>query len=75
MIEKDFVRLLGGVGHDPAGRIVSAKAASLEFIGKMNGTAAKLEGISIDNALGEYVNKLKHLNISCFNILPNLPVG
>lgn len=57
LVERNFHELLGGVERDDSGKIVSAKAAFFNFIGKMNGTAAKFEGISIDNALGEYVNK------------------
>ena len=55
MVERDFKSLLGGVELNANGEIKSAKAAFFNFIGKMNGTAAKLQGIGIDNALGEYV--------------------
>ena len=52
--------MLGGVQRDPAtGRVVSAKATQFQLVGKMNGTAAKLEGVDIDNALGEWVSQLK----------------
>ena len=57
MVEKNFTEFLGGVEFDPRGRILSAEAAILKFMGKMNATAAKIEGISIDNALGEYVRE------------------
>ena len=57
LVEKDFSRLLGGVTLDPStGRVLSASAAVFEFIGVMNGTRAKEEGIAIDNALGELVS-------------------
>jgi hypothetical protein len=56
MIERDFISLLGGVERDAAsGLIVSAKATQMQLIGQMNGTAAVIEGINIDNALGEWV--------------------
>ena len=48
--------MLGGVTRDAAtGEITGAKAAQLLLIGKMNTTAARLEGINFDNALGEWV--------------------
>ncbi len=47
--------LLGGVKRDNEGRIISATAAEFKIIGSMNGTAAKLEQINVDSALGEYV--------------------
>ena len=47
---------LGGDPRDAAtGEITGAKAAQLLLIGKMNTTAARLEGINFDNALGEWV--------------------
>ena len=56
MIERDFVSLLGGVERDATtGLIVAAKATQMQLIGQMNGTAAVIEGINIDNALGEWV--------------------
>ena len=56
MIERDFVSLLGGVERDAtSGLIVAAKATQMQLIGQMNGTAAVIEGINIDNALGEWV--------------------
>ena len=38
--------------------ITGAKAAQLLLIGKMNTTAARLEGLNFDNALGEWVRIL-----------------
>lgn len=55
LIERDFHSLLGNVRRDKTGRIVSASAAEFKLIGLMNGTAARLQDIHIDNALGEYV--------------------
>ena len=58
MIERDFTSVLGGVTRDPlTGDVIGAKASQLVLIGKMNTTAAMAEGIKIDNALGEWVNK------------------
>lgn len=65
LIEKDFVSLLGGVQRDNQGRIISAKAAEFKIIGYMNGTAAKLEQINVDSALGEYVKPLFSNPILC----------
>jgi hypothetical protein len=48
--------MLGGVVRDVnTGDVISAKATQMQLVGKMNGTAAQLEGINIDNALGEWV--------------------
>lgn len=57
-MEKNFQELLGGVGRNSAGEIVSAKAVAFTFFGKMNGTAAKIEGVGIDNAIGSFVSIL-----------------
>lgn len=56
LVEKNFKDVLGGLELDSDGRIVSAKAMFLSFVGKMNATQAKLDGIDLNNALGEYVS-------------------
>ena len=61
LIEKDFQPLLGGIKRDENGQIISAKAIEFKIIGYMNGTAAKLEEIQADSALGEYVRYKKAL--------------
>ncbi len=42
--------------RDSSGRIVSAKAAYVKLIGRMNGKAATQANIDINNAVGEYVS-------------------
>ena len=57
--------MLGGVERDAiSGLIVAAKATQMQLVGRMNGTAAILEGINIDNALGEWVS-FKHDVVAC----------
>ncbi len=59
MRESNFSDLLGGVERDVHGRIVSARAAMFLFWGKMNGSRAKMEGVGLENALGEYVRTIR----------------
>ena len=59
MIEKDFRPLLGGVKRDGNGKIISARAIEFKIIGYMNGTAAKLQRIHSDSAIGDYVSNRK----------------
>ena len=54
--EREFQSLLGGITYDDNGKILSAKAIELKIIGKQNGTAAKLNHINSQNAIGEYVS-------------------
>ena len=54
--EREFRSLLGGITYDDNGNILSAKAIELKIIGKQNGTAAKLNHIDSQNAIGEYVS-------------------
>ena len=56
-MEKDFKKLLGGVKLDANGEIVSATAIMFTFFGKMNGTAARIEDVGMENALGAFVDK------------------
>ena len=58
MVDKDFQSLLGGIERDSKGQITSATALEFKIIGHMNGTAAKLQTIKADSALGEYVSAL-----------------
>ena len=55
--EREFQSLLGGITYDDNGKILSAKAIELKIIGKQNGTAAKLNHINSQNAIGEYVSQ------------------
>jgi hypothetical protein len=57
LIEKEFQSLLGGIEHDQKGQIIFARAIEFKIIGYMNGTAAKMQEIQADSALGEYVSK------------------
>ena len=57
MIEKEFQSLLGGIERDQMGQIIFARAIEFKIIGYMNGTAAKMQEIQADSALGEYVSK------------------
>ena len=58
LVDKDFQSLLGGIERDSNGQITSATALEFKIIGHMNGTAAKLQTIKADSALGEYVSAL-----------------
>ena len=57
LIEKEFQSLLGGIERDQMGQIIFARAIEFKIIGYMNGTAAKMQEIQADSALGEYVSK------------------
>lgn len=63
MVDKDFQSLLGGIERDSNGQITSAAALELKIIGHMNGTAAKLQTIKADSALGEYVSALPKMEL------------
>ena len=56
LIEKEFQSLLGGIERDQMGQIIFARAIEFKIIGYMNGTAAKMQEIQADSALGEYVS-------------------
>jgi hypothetical protein len=56
LVERDFQSLLGNVRRHENGDVYFASAAEFKLIGMMNGTAARLHDIEIDNALGEYVS-------------------
>lgn len=57
MIERDFHSLLGGVEYNASHHIVKAQATLFQMIGSMNGTMARMQGVKIDNALGEWVEE------------------
>ena len=44
MIERDFGSMLAGVKRDENGKIVSANATIMRWMGRMNATRALLEG-------------------------------
>eukprot|EP00092_Neocalanus_flemingeri_P008175 GFUD01008815.1.p1 GENE.GFUD01008815.1~~GFUD01008815.1.p1 ORF type:complete len:989 (+),score=163.46 GFUD01008815.1:223-3189(+) len=56
MVERNFTSMLGGIEHDENGRIVSAKATIMRWMGKMNATRALLEGGKDDAGTGEIVD-------------------
>ena len=67
MIEKEFQSLLGGIERDQMGQIIFARAIEFKIIGYMNGTAAKMQEIQADSALGEYVSKKRFTRmVFCF---------
>ena len=51
---------LGEIQRDSNGQITGAAALEFKLIGHMNGTAAKLQTIKADSALGEYVSALRY---------------
>ena len=56
LVDRDFQSLLGDIKRDSRGQIIGAAATDFKIIGHMNGTAAKLQTIKADSALGEYVS-------------------
>jgi len=56
MIERDFESMLSGVERDADGKIVSATATIMRWMGKMNATQALLEGGKDDAGTGEIVD-------------------
>ena len=52
MIERDFQSMLSGVIRDKDGKIVSATAAIMRWMGRMNATQALLEGGKDDAGTG-----------------------
>ena len=56
MVERDFTSMLGGIKRDETGRIVEAKATIMRWMGRMNATAALLEGGKDDAGTGELVD-------------------
>ena len=67
LVDKDFQSLLGGIERDSNGQITSATALEFKIIGHMNGTAAKLQTIKADSALGEYVSALHSSETELFS--------
>ena len=63
---------MGGITYDDNGNILSAKAIELKIIGKQNGTAAKLNHINSQNAIGEYVSLISFFNKFLKKILGGL---
>jgi Niemann-Pick C1 protein len=45
LTERNYTELLSAVEHDSTGRIVSARATVMRWLGVMNATAAKLDGV------------------------------
>jgi len=56
MIERDFESMLSGVTRDENGKIVSATATVMRWMGQMNSTRALLEGGKNDAGTGEIVD-------------------
>jgi len=56
MIERDFQSMLSGVIRDEDGKIVSATATIMRWMGRMNATQALLEGGKDDAGTGEIVD-------------------
>ena len=57
LIDRDFLSTLGGAKKfDDQGRLIYATSASLQLIGKMNGTLAVEEGVPLGDAMGELVD-------------------
>jgi len=56
MVERDFESMLSGVIRDADGKIVSASATIMRWMGKMNATQALLEGGKDDAGTGEIVD-------------------
>lgn len=56
MIERDFGSMLAGVKRDENGKIVSANATIMRWMGRMNATRALLEGGKNDAGTGEIVD-------------------
>jgi len=56
MREKDFLPLLGGVERGGDGKIISARATTMMWIGKMDAVQALQEGGKDDAATGELVD-------------------
>ena len=67
LVDKDFQSLLGNIQKDSNGQITGAAALEFKLIGHMNGTAAKLQTIKADSALGEYVSALRYFFMILFS--------
>ena len=61
MIERDFGSILAGVEHDENGKIVSANATIMRWMGRMNATRALLEGGKNDAGTGRVSSRILYL--------------